>query len=156
VEALLAVRQPIAAQLLPQAQPMAGAPELLAQCRQQGIPMALVTSSSAEAVADKVRPHPWIDALTLRVTGDDPHLHQGKPAPDPYLLAAQRLGVPAQACWAFEDSPAGARSAAAAGCQVHVLVPPELATDHPAELYGIKARYLSSLWEVRLPLALSS
>ncbi|MEI6112844.1 MAG: HAD family phosphatase, partial [Cyanobium sp. ELA712] len=42
--------------------------------------------------------------------------------PDVFLLAAARLGVDAASCWAFEDSPAGATAAAAAGCRVHVLL----------------------------------
>jgi beta-phosphoglucomutase-like phosphatase (HAD superfamily) len=39
----------------------------------------------------------------------------GKPAPDVYLLAAQRLGVPARDCTAIEDSTNGIRAAVAAG-----------------------------------------
>ena len=123
VEALLAVRQPIAEALLPSAPPMAGAAVLIAALEQRGLPMALVTSSSAGAVALKASGHPWLTAIKERVHGDAPALAAGKPEPDPYLLAAHRLGVAAADCWAFEDSPAGARSAAAAGCRVHVLLP---------------------------------
>lgn len=122
-EELLAVRQPIAEALLPFAPPMPGAPALIESCHHRGIPMAMVTSSSRSAVALKEAPHPWLAEIRLRIHGDDPELTAGKPAPAPYLLAAQRLGVDARACWAFEDSPAGARSALAAGCLVHVLVP---------------------------------
>jgi HAD superfamily hydrolase (TIGR01509 family) len=121
--ALLAVRQPIAEALLPTARPMPGAPSLVGRCQQLGIATALVTSSSREAVALKAAPHPWLAAIGERVYGDDPDLAAGKPAPDPFRLAAQRLGVTAARCWAFEDSPAGAHSAWAAGCQVVVLLP---------------------------------
>ncbi len=124
-EALLAVRQPIAERLLPQAPALPGAEDLLHRCRQLGIAMALVTSSSREAVALKAAPHPWLALIEERVHGDDPDLQAGKPAPDPYVLAARRLGVAPAACWAFEDSPAGARSARTAGCRVHVLLPHE-------------------------------
>jgi pseudouridine 5'-phosphatase len=123
--ALLAVRQPIAERLLPSAQPMPGAPSLVTRCRHLGIAAALVTSSSREAVALKARPHPWLAGIVERVYGDDPDLGAGKPAPDPFRLAALRLGVAAEQCWAFEDSPAGAHSAAAAGCRVYVLLPGE-------------------------------
>ena len=123
IEALLAVRQPIAEALLPFAAPMPGAIRLVAACQNSGIPMALVTSSSRAAVALKEAPHPWLAAIAQRVHGDDPELAAGKPAPDPYLLAARRLGVDPARCWAFEDSPAGAAAASAAGCQVHVLLP---------------------------------
>jgi len=120
---LLAVQQPIARRLLPQAPAMAGAPELLQGCRERGVPMALVTSSGRESLRLKTAAHPWLQAIAVRVDGDDPELMAGKPAPDPFLLAARRLDVEAKACWAFEDSPAGAIAAAAAGCRVHVLLP---------------------------------
>ena len=48
-------------------------------------------------------------------------VRQGKPSPEPYLLAAARLGVEPQDCMVFEDAPAGLASALAAGCRV-VLV----------------------------------
>ncbi len=120
---LLAIRQPIAERLLPQAPALPGAEALLRRCRERGIALALVTSSSRDAVALKAAPHPWLALIAERVHGDDPELQTGKPAPDPYLLAASRLGVESAACWAFEDSPAGARSASLAGCRVHVLLP---------------------------------
>jgi len=123
VAALLAVRQPIADALMPAARPMPGARQLVETLVQAAVPMALVTSSSRAAVALKAAPHPWLAAITSRVHGDDPELAAGKPEPDPYLLAARRLGVAASDCWAFEDSPAGALSASGAGCRVHVLLP---------------------------------
>jgi HAD superfamily hydrolase (TIGR01509 family) len=122
LDALLAVRQPIAERLLPSAQPMPGAVGLIAACTARGVPMAMVTSSSRAAVALKEAPHPWLAAITVRVHGDDPALRAGKPAPDPYLLAAQRLGVDPRMCWAFEDSQAGVQAAVAAGCLVYVLL----------------------------------
>jgi len=132
IEALLAVRQPIAEALLVHAQPMAGAPELVRRCAELRIPMALATSSSRAAVALKAAPHPWLELITIRVHGDDPELRAGKPAPDAFLLAAARLGVPPGECWAFEDSPAGAKAADAAGCLLHVLPPPgETCADYP-------------------------
>ena len=123
LEELLAVRQPIAEALLVQAPAIDGAQELLQRCRDLAIPMALVTSSARPSVALKSAPHPWLSAIAVRVHGDEPELRAGKPAPDPFLLAAERLGVPAPGCWAFEDSQAGAMAAAAAGCRVMVLLP---------------------------------
>lgn len=131
-DALLAVQQPIARRLMPGALPVEGAPALVARCQALGVPMALVTSSTSEAVAIKCASHPWLDAIALRVMGDDPELISGKPAPDPFLLAARRLRVLPEDCWAFEDSPAGARSASLAGCQVLVLLAPGLdCADYP-------------------------
>ncbi|MFN9547820.1 MAG: HAD family hydrolase [Cyanobacteriota bacterium] len=146
-EALLAVQQPLARRLMPDARPVEGAEALVACCQDLGLPMAMVTSSTREAVARKCAPHSWLQAIEQRVMGDDPELSAGKPAPDPYLLAAHRLGVPAASCWAFEDSPAGALSAVLAGCRVHVLLAPGLDPgDYPAE-----AHCWRSLRQVRLP-----
>jgi HAD superfamily hydrolase (TIGR01509 family) len=49
----------------------------------------------------------------------------GKPAPDPFLEAARRLGVPPGDCVVFEDSPTGIVAAEAAG-MAHVFVPTAL------------------------------
>jgi len=145
-EELLALRQPIAEALLEGARAMPGAPELVRRCREQAIPMAIATSSSRQAVERKLRPHPWLAQIRERVHGDDPELQEGKPAPDVFLLAARRLGVDSRDCWAFEDSPAGAQAALAAGCRVHVLVPAEMAPD----AYPEDVTILSSLAQVQL------
>jgi pseudouridine 5'-phosphatase len=154
-EELLAVRQPIAEALLIQAEPMPGASELVSRCRARGIPMALATSSSRAAVELKARPHPWLGQIQERVHGDDPELLAGKPAPDVFLLASRRLGVPSHACWAFEDSPAGAQAALAAGCRVYVLPPEHLQATAGADVARERARhypgiehFLSSLEEM--------
>jgi pseudouridine-5'-monophosphatase len=149
-EELLAVQQPIARRLLQEARPMPGAPELVARCAALAIPTALVTSSSSASLAVKSAGHPWLAAMAPVILGDDPELAAGKPAPDPFLLAARRLGVEAKACWAFEDSPAGARSAAAAGCRVHVLVPADVRPEQVGELYDGSWVFLRSLEEVSL------
>jgi sugar-phosphatase len=52
------------------------------------------------------------------VTGDD--VERGKPAPDPYLLGASRLGFSPSDCVVFEDAAAGALAARAAG--VHMVI----------------------------------
>ena len=57
----------------------------------------------------------------VTITADDPRLARGKPAPDPYLLAAACLGFPVHACVVFEDSPSGIRSGAASGATVIAL-----------------------------------
>jgi len=150
VEELLAVQQPIARGLLPQAAAMEGAQELIRQCRQQRVAMALVTSSSRESLALKTAGHPWLELIEVRIDGDDPALRAGKPAPDPFLLAAERLGVSPRDCWAFEDSPAGAIAAAAAGCRVHVLLPPGLSEEERRRLYPGDWIFLDSLRALEL------
>ena len=122
-DALLAVQQPIVRALLSDAAPMPAAQELVTHCHNRNIPMALVTSSSREAVEFKAAPHPWLEQIQERVYGDDPDLDAGKPDPAPFRLAAQRLGLHPNHCWALEDSQAGCQSAHGAGCQVWLVSP---------------------------------
>ncbi|WP_087069160.1 HAD family phosphatase [Cyanobium sp. NIES-981] len=146
-EELLAVREPIAARLLPHARAMPGAQELVQRCRELAIPTALATSSAAAAVNVKAAPHPWLELITLRVMGDDPDLRQGKPAPDIFRIALERLGVAAAATWAFEDSVAGSQAATSAGCRVYVLAPP----DADRNAYPAGVVWLESLRDVKFP-----
>ena len=65
-----------------------------------------------------------------------------KPHPDPYLLAAELLGVPPADCVALEDSAAGATSARTAGCRTVVV--PSLAPV-PDDLFDVQVRSLAEL-----------
>ncbi|GAA3524593.1 phosphoglycolate phosphatase [Aeromicrobium flavum] len=100
-----------------------GARELVEELRAAGVPQALVTMSYAY-IAEPVVEALGFDAV---VTGDS--VTQGKPHPEPYLTAAEMLGVRAADCIAIEDSRTGAASANAAGCFVvavpHAVTVPE-------------------------------
>ena len=61
-------------------------------------------------------------AASFRATVSSEEVARGKPAPDVYLEAARRLGVPPASCAAVEDSESGIRSAKAAGIRV-VAIP---------------------------------
>jgi len=76
---------------------------------------AVVTSGTPPIATARLRTAGFPLPRTL-VTADD--VPRGKPDPAPYLLAAQRLGLPPERCLAVEDAPAGIASATAAGCQV--------------------------------------
>ena len=102
-----------------------GARELLADVRTAGIPTALVTMSWRRFADEVVNALPT-GSFDASVVGDD--VERGKPHPDAYLLAAERLGVDITKCVAIEDSPTGVASALAAGAIVlavphHVDVP---------------------------------
>jgi HAD superfamily hydrolase (TIGR01509 family) len=90
-----------------------GVRALLDKLRARGLPLAVASSSR----------RCWVEtclaALGLRgyfdvLVGGDMVAH-GKPDPAIYLLAAQRLGVPPERCFAVEDSPKGIAAALAAG-----------------------------------------
>jgi sugar-phosphatase len=61
-----------------------------------------------------------LDVPDVLVTADD--VAHGKPAPDPYLLAARRLGVDPARCLVVEDAPNGLTAARAAGCATLAVV----------------------------------
>lgn len=113
-----------------------GAQEMLDGLTTAGIPMALVTNTRrdlAERALNSIGRH----YFSVTVCGDE--VPSGKPAPDPYLRAADLLGVSATSCLAVEDSVTGTASAEAAGCPV-LVVPNDV--DVPA---GPLRRHVSSL-----------
>jgi HAD superfamily hydrolase (TIGR01509 family) len=75
--------------------------------------VGLASSSSRRFVDLVLRELRIGDAFAALATGDE--VERGKPAPDLYLLAAERLGAPPDTCIAIEDTPAGAAAAVAAG-----------------------------------------
>lgn len=104
-----------------------GARELLADLRDAGIPTALV-SASYRVLLDVVIEQLPPGSFDASVAGDE--VTHGKPDPEPYLTACRQLEVEPGDCVVFEDSPPGARSAAASGARVVVIewmvpVPPE-------------------------------
>jgi HAD superfamily hydrolase (TIGR01509 family) len=93
--------------------------ELLAALREANVPCALVTMSYrvlAEAVVAQLP----AGTMAAIVAGDD--VAHGKPHPEPYLKAAEALGVDINQCIGIEDSPTGAASVEASGARL-IAVP---------------------------------
>ncbi|MDR1497192.1 MAG: HAD family phosphatase [Puniceicoccales bacterium] len=99
---------------------MAGARELMEFLREKGIPLSVATSTQESLAREKLS-RAGLLPFFHSVTGGE-SVAMGKPAPDIYIAATQTLGLPPAVCVAFEDSPPGALSAAAAGLRV-VIVP---------------------------------
>lgn len=95
-----------------------GALELLEDLRRAGVPNALVSASYRELLDVIVSRLPE-GSFTASVAGDE--VTNGKPDPEPYLLACDKLGVRAEECVVFEDSPPGAKSGYQAGATVVVI-----------------------------------
>lgn len=94
-----------------------GAQKFLKRMASDGVPMALVTQAW-EPVAQQIA-EASNGTLSVLVSGAD--VTHPKPHPEPYLLAAEKLGVDPHMCVAIEDSPSGVESAEAAGASVLVL-----------------------------------
>lgn len=80
------------------------------------LPVAVVTSSNRETM-DLVCQQLDLTGLVTIAMGAEDYAHS-KPSPEPYLVAAERLGVSPQRCLVFEDSRPGIQAALAAGAAV--------------------------------------
>ena len=89
-----------------------GVLELMADLKANGVKTALVTMSMRR-MALRVAAKLPVGAFDVVVAGDD--VTNGKPHPEPYLLAAEQLGVDIKDCIALEDSVTGLTSAEASG-----------------------------------------
>ncbi|MFD8738465.1 HAD family hydrolase [Streptomyces sp. NPDC059618] len=121
---------------------MPGAARLLAELAAHEIPTALV-SASHRRIIDRVLGAIGSHFFALTVAGDE--VERTKPFPDPYLLAAARLGAEPARCAVIEDTSTGVASAEAAGCQV--IAVPSVAPITPAA----RRTVVRSLEEVDLP-----
>jgi len=113
---------------------MPGAADVLA------LPSVAICTSCMEPLARARLGAARLPVPAALVTSDQ--VARGKPAPDPYLLAAERLGVDPAACLVFEDAPAGIASARAAGMTVWAVT-----TTHAAAELGEAQRVAGGLPE---------
>lgn len=114
--------------------PIMGAAEFL-----QALPpgrWAVVTSAPA-ALARKRLAAAGLPVPAVLVSAED--VQNGKPAPDCFLLAAERLSVDPARCLVFEDADVGIRAATDAGCRVMVIT--ESHRDGPQDSDGRIANY---------------
>ena len=118
--------------------------ELLEHLRADGIPRAVATSTRQPRAGRKLAACGLLPYFDVVVTSSD--VIHPKPAPDIYLLAAQRLGKDPSRCLALEDSPTGTRAALAAGMTT-IQVPDLIAPDEDVRALG--HRIVASLHDVR-------
>lgn len=121
---------------------MHGLERLLEELKQRQLPWAVATSSPisyAELVLSNLGLATDCQAIA---SGDEVPL--GKPAPDVYLLASERLGVSPDSCLVLEDSIPGVKAAVAAG-MLTIAVPNGHASD---EAFGLADYVYPSLNEV--------
>jgi len=112
-----------------------GAAELLA------LPVVAIATSCAMPLARARLAAAGLVAPPVLVTSDQ--VAHGKPAPDPYLLAAERLGVDPAACLVLEDAPSGIAAGRAAGMTVWAVT-----TTHAPEELGAAHRIAGGLPEL--------
>jgi HAD superfamily hydrolase (TIGR01509 family) len=103
-----------------------GVPELLAALEERGLRRVLASSSPLWLIRDSLGAAGMTEVFETWSGGDE--VARGKPAPDIFLLAAERAGLPARESVVFEDSNNGIRAAHAAGMRP-VMVPDIKAPD---------------------------
>lgn len=121
-----------------------GTLELLELLKEHGVPRAVATSTRQPRASRKLAASGLLHYFDTVVTSSD--VQHPKPAPDIYLLAAQRLDKEPTRCLALEDSPTGTRAALAAGMttiQIPDLVHPD------AAVRALGHRIVESLHDVR-------
>lgn len=101
-------------------EPLPGSTELVSSLASRGYPLAIASNSLSRYIDTALAGLRLEAYFPIRVSIDQ--VAQGKPAPDVYLSAAERLGIRPENCLAIEDSRVGVQSAAAAGMRV-IAVP---------------------------------
>lgn len=125
-----------------------GALEMLESLGAEGVPMGLVTNTQRE-LAERALNSIGRHHFSVTVCGDE--VASGKPAPDPYLRAAELLGLAPADCLAVEDSVTGSAAAERAGCAVLVVpndvpVPGGPRRRHADSLAGLDAAALRRVY----------
>ncbi len=112
VEAVAARKESLYYEQLPQ---LKAIPEVLEHIQAQHgrIPFAVVSGSRRNSVVGSLTALDLLDKFDTIVSAED--YKNGKPAPDAFLLAAERLGVAPADCLVFEDTELGIQAATAAG-----------------------------------------
>ncbi len=117
--------------------------ELLQGLQERRIPRAVATSTQRDRAVAKLTRAGLLPYFTALACGDE--VARSKPAPDIFLLAAERLGAGPAQCLVLEDSNAGVRGAVAAGMHA-VMVPDLLEPDE--EVLRLKVQRADSLKDV--------
>jgi HAD superfamily hydrolase (TIGR01509 family) len=131
--------------------PVAGVDAVLGKLAADGVPYCVASSGSHERIRVGHRAaglDRFFDEDRIFSSQD---VGRGKPAPDLFLYAAERMGVPVERCVVVEDSPLGVRAAVAAGMDVYgftAMTPPERLVG-ATRLFGEMGELLDLLCQVR-------
>lgn len=94
-------------------QPMKNLIDFISCCKEKGLKLAIVSSSDLSYIEDVVRRLNIKEYFDCMISGQ--MIEHGKPSPDIYLLAQQRIKLPLDSLIVIEDSPAGIQAGTSAG-----------------------------------------
>jgi HAD superfamily hydrolase (TIGR01509 family) len=119
-ESVAEVKAAIFQKRIPEVQAVKEVADIARRLHAEGKPISVASGSEEETVRGCLAATGLLELFPIIIT---PKLvARGKPAPDMFLLAAERMGVPAAECLVFEDGKSGLDAAAAAGMEA-VFVP---------------------------------
>jgi len=121
------------------------AKRVLKELRQMNLRLAVATSSVSASVRPFLNRHNLTSLFDVIVTGDE--IERGKPQPDIYLRAAEKLSLAADACLVIEDALSGIAAAKAAKMRVAAI--PDTRFVDPREFEKEADYLLSSLSEIQ-------
>lgn len=124
VEELRRERMAIVRRYFSEVQLIHGVRELIAALWEGGLKLGLASGSPLELIEIVLSDCDLAKFFPTVISGDQ--LHEGKPNPTIYLLAARELGVEPERCLVFEDAPNGVRAAKAAGMKCAYILNPAL------------------------------
>nr|XP_043638715.1 bifunctional riboflavin kinase/FMN phosphatase-like isoform X2 [Erigeron canadensis] len=104
-----------------QAKPLPGVNRLMKHLHKHGVPFALASNSRSKSIEIKLSSQRgWREYFSTIIAGDQ--VKSGKPSPDLFLEAANKMGVDSSSCLVIEDSIVGVKAGKAANMQV-VAIP---------------------------------
>jgi HAD superfamily hydrolase (TIGR01509 family) len=133
----LAVRSAVEAAIEKSVPLMPGIRGILQMFSEKGVPCAVASSSRAAKIEHCLLKSGLAEFFAVSVSGEA--VEHGKPAPDIFLCAAEKLGFPPESCYVFEDGLNGVHAGIAAGCTTimipDLLEPDTLAREKCAGIY---------------------
>ncbi|MBQ3460351.1 MAG: HAD family phosphatase [Solobacterium sp.] len=121
-----------------------GVHEILEFFRDAGVRIAVASSSSVEQIRRNLQNTNTEDFIEVIVSGTE--LKRGKPEPDIFLTAAEKLGIDPCECYVFEDAFNGVKAGHAAGCCT-IMIPDQMQPTE--EIRALADAVCASLFEAR-------
>lgn len=109
-------------------QPIPGSMELMHTLHERGLKMAIASGAHLPTIEIVIERFGLAQYLDAWVSGEE--VTAPKPAPDVFLEAAHRIGIPPEHCAGIEDSPNGTRALKAGGMRC-IAIPHFILLDHP-------------------------
>lgn len=126
---------------------MPGVRELLTYLKENGYKIAMATSSGHDVIDYNINKCGIAEFFDALVSSKD--VENGKPAPDIYLLAAEKVNVPIEDCYVFEDTNNGVLGAVASGAKTIMVVdlsqPDEFAKANCSKIYNSMNEVLEAM-----------